>query len=267
MFITDIKNRVRNFLGKMIMKKIIPTMPEINDRPRILILGIYLTDRMNSASHIMEELSKSKLCEVTQKWVAIGDSVPNDCSRFTVNKISKTPKFEILNKLLFESDLLKFDFIIISDDDIYLPKNFLDAFVSRQIHCKFDLAQPARTKFSFVDHKFVVAKNFLLARETRFVEIGPIFSVAKSAYDVVFPFDMKSPMGWGYDLVWPIKFSEGGLRMGIVDSTPISHSMRARGDAYSSEFELKRMSAYLGENKHIAAREAFIIKKKYYKFI
>jgi hypothetical protein len=73
----------------------------------------------------------------------------------------------------------------------------------------------------------------VIGRQTRFVEIGPVFSVHRSAYAHVFPFDLTSPMGWGYENVWSWRLEAAGLRMGIVDAVPLDHSMRKPVANYS----------------------------------
>ncbi len=238
-------------------------------RLRVLVLGVYLNGRENSARHLIEEFSVSKLFHVVQHWVSIdsvgvgaGGSLPCAVETVALGK----PKFEIINNPLSSIDLESFDYVLISDDDIFIPQGFIDAFITRKIYFGFSIAQPARTLSSYVDHRFVLARPWLEARETRFVEIGPLFCVAKNSFPLIFPFDLKSPMGWGYDLVWPILMARNGLSMGIVDSVPVAHTMRPRGDAYSSNKELGRMREFLSDKAHISAKDAFVAVKHHPRF-
>jgi hypothetical protein len=48
--------------------------------------------------------------------------------------------------------------------------------------------------------------------------------IDRSVYPIVLPFDRRSPTGWGLDFVWPVLMESNGLRMGIVDATPVSYS-------------------------------------------
>ena len=114
----------------------------------------------------------------------------------------RVPKYVILNELLAAEDLERFDFVVNIDDDIVLPDRFLDQFLPLQARLQFAIGQPARTSNSFIDHPIVEQQRGALARETLFVEIGPVLSVHRCAFDIVFPFDLSSPMGWGYENVW-----------------------------------------------------------------
>lgn len=136
------------------------------------------------------------------------------------------PKFALLNELLVAASLPDFDYVIVCDDDVLLPEAFLDRYLACVEQHDFALSQPARTHDSFTDHPFVERLDGLTARWTRFVEIGPVFCMRRDAVPLLVPFDETSPMGWGYDFVWPCILEEAGLRPGIVDATPVSHSLR-----------------------------------------
>lgn len=265
----NIKIFLRKIFGKLEVAKI-PSFPKsraLSDKKRILVLGIYLADRENLVLHLMREFEKAINYIVTQRWVAIADGeLPEDYNKYTVRKMKRMPKFKILNELISKEDLEYFDYILISDDDIYLPRGFLDEFIAFQEKFDFALAQPARTRFSYADHRFVLKNYFLLARETDFVEIGPIFCISRVAYNLIFPFDMNSPMGWGYDFVWPVLFQKNNLKIGIIDKTAVAHVIRPQGDAYSRGGELSRMYKFLEKHKIFTVPNGFVVKKLFYKF-
>ena len=59
------------------------------------------------------------------------NEIENDLKQFTVLKLQEmTPKFKILNLLLSGEDLSKYDFILIVDDDIALPDDFVDNYLT-----------------------------------------------------------------------------------------------------------------------------------------
>lgn len=228
--------------------------------PRVLAIGIYLAKRPNTMEHIVGELGRSEHCAVTQRWVALGStSSPRAVAAVTVaTEVERVPKFVLLNRLLAGSDWRDFDYVLVCDDDIRLPHRFVDRFIGWQQHCGFALAQPARTWNSFVDHTFVRRYPLSSARETRFVEIGPLFSVSRELAPALLPFDETSPMGWGYDLVWPAVVAKRGLKLGIVDDAAVDHSLRARGAAYDTAATLEQMKSYLANNEHLRAKDCFV---------
>ena len=53
-----------------------PRAPADVPRFRVLVLGIYLTDRVNQASQLVVDFAKSQQHDVDQKWVALGATPP-----------------------------------------------------------------------------------------------------------------------------------------------------------------------------------------------
>ena len=155
------------------------------------------------------------------------------------------PKFVVLNRLLQHVNISDYDFIVITDDDFTVPKGFLDAYLSAQLRYGFALEQPARSWHCFHDPKITLRKPWLKARQTRFVEIGPVFSCVPKAANKLLPFDESSGMGWGYDVVWPMVQEQLGLSLGIVDAVSVDHSHRPQGAAYSQQVHRDIMVDYL----------------------
>lgn len=232
---------------------------------RVLVLGVYLADRPHTVEHLMAALGRTAHCRVEQRWIALRGEPATALQRaHTVRVVmERVPKFRLLNELLRDVDLQAFDHLMVCDDDVRTPRNFMDAFVGWQQHLGFALAQPARTLNSCLDHPLVRQRPWLHARRTRFVEIGPVFCLQRALFDALLPFDEASPMGWGYDLVWPLLVERAGATMGIVDATPVDHSLRARGEAYSWQGERQVMSEYLARRPHLDAQEAFRMLQRY----
>lgn len=231
----------------------------------ILVTGIYLSDQANNIEHIAGRLSESAKWDVRQRWASIGHKGGHpSLGDVTALSIAEgVPKFVLLNKLLASEDLGKYQFVIISDDDISLPPGFLDEYLGLVVKHDFALAQPARTHTSYIDHRFVEQLDGLKARRTRFVEIGPLFSVRSDLFGAVFPFDEDSYMGWGLDFMWSCVVEKLGLHMGIVDATPVEHSMRKPVANYRHKDAMVSMEDYLSKNPHLSRDEAFRILESY----
>ena len=235
---------------------------------RVLVVGVYMADKKHFASHLAQEFSQSDHNEVTQAWVAIGRGAPDSelLKELTCKVIlSKVPKYTLINEVLKDYRLEEYDYVIVTDDDVTVGKGFIDAFIYIQEKLDFSLAQPARTYLSIIAHRITKQRFGLLARETSFVEIGPILSVRKNVFLDIFPFDESSPMGWGYDFVWPAILRRKKLKMGIVDITPLNHTIRPSGVQYSGSESRKQMEMYLSNNKNISSKEAFLVHKSYKK--
>jgi hypothetical protein len=236
-------------------------MPEI--RPRVLVVGVVLHGKPNLAPAIVRELQQSQHCEVVQRWAALGaapdaiDPVMDEV--LVVREAVLVPKFVLVNRVLGQEPLDTYAFVMVVDDDIELPSHFVDEFVARVRQYDLALAQPARTEDSYIDHHFVTALHGIQARATRFVEIGPLFCIRHEAFALLLPFDEASPMGWGYDFVWPHVLAERGLAMGIVDAVPVRHVLRAPVSNYTWSGANQEMGAYLARNPHVTRGEAFQI--------
>lgn len=226
---------------------------------RILVLGIYLTDFSNQASRLVRDYDSSTHHEVDQRWAALGRAGTTDpqLAALTVRRSKcMVPKFHLLNEMLAGIDVSAYDYVIFSDDDIVLSPGFMDAYLAWVHHFGFSISQPARTRFSYRDHKFCLQMRGVKARETRFVEIGPVFVFDRAATRSILPFDERSPMGWGCDFVWPVIARLHDLRMGVVDAVPVDHSYRAQTRTYDAKSEKNMMADLMVEKESLTGEQA-----------
>lgn len=249
-------------LRRQFSSPIRPSGPTLHGKkPRVLVLGIYLANRPNTCIHLVQRFSESRNFSVTQAWAALnGDPPDRSVGAVTVDRLNGfVPKFCIMNRLLAAHDWKAFDYLIFVDDDIVVPAGFLDAFLAMQEEFDLTIAQPARTRNSYADNKFCRQRKGIRGRRTRFVEIGPLFSVRKDFVPAILPFDELSGMGWGYDFVWPVLVDAANLRMGIIDATPVDHSLRNQASHYSSNVANEAMRVYLQGKKYLNKQEAFTV--------
>lgn len=209
----------------------------------VLVIGVALTDKPTLVGDIEQNFRESTGYEVVQAWVRMEQPY--------------IPKFVLLNQVLqqFEEHLRAFDYVVVSDDDIKIEADFLTRYLGFVEQFDFALAQPARTPRSHIHHPIVQQVSGVRARETKFVEIGPLFSVRQDVLPLLTPFDEASPMGWGYDYVWPVLIEQNGLRMGIVDATPVEHRLRDCATGYAGAGE--QMAAYLSTHAHLSPDAAY----------
>jgi hypothetical protein len=262
--VDELRGIATRWHGQRLMSPVAPLAPT-QQKPRVLVLGVYLAQKPHTASHLAEQFASAEAYHVDQAWAAI-DGEP-DSKRLAAVTAHRVPgrghKFSLLNVLLTGFDWQSYDFVVLSDDDITLPLGFLDAFLSYQVKHDLALAQPARTPWSRSSYGFVRQRLRTEARLTRFVEAGPITSIRKDLGPLLMPFDEESPMGWGFDLIWPVLVEDAGLRMGIVDATPVDHTMRGQATAYSGSTEFARMGEYLAKHRHLPLAEALVVRKRY----
>src|SRR4051812_2038158 len=158
-------------------------------------------------------------------------------------------KFQNANSLLAGQDPADWTFLV--DDDVALPPDFLDGFIALAEAFGFELAQPAQTLPSHAAWPSARRAPFAIARQTNFVEIGPVTAFSRRAADQLLPFpDLK--MGWGLDLHWATL----GFRLGVVDAVPVRHETRPVGGAYSSAEATAEAQRFLADHPYLDAREA-----------
>lgn len=230
---------------------------------RILALGVYRADRPNTAAHLMFELAGSEEHKVVQRWIALapGGRGRYDLPLTEMIVIDPTPKFVLLDQLI--EDVQNFDWLLLCDDDIEVGPGFVDRLIGLSEQYDFALSQPARTADSFIDHTIVQVMPGLLARRTRFVEIGPLTCIRRDAMPLILPFGDRSGMGWGLDLIWAFRLESAGLRMGIVDGAPVAHRIRRSAAGYSAAAAQQAMYAILASQPHLSWNDAFTVLEAY----
>jgi hypothetical protein len=222
-------------------------------RPRLLVIGVYLGGEANYIGELVGVFSGAATVDVEQRWVCMKGTAPNKAiAAVTVRELhARAPKWQIVNELISTEDVRGFDYVLVCDDDVLLAKDFVDCFIAEQQSVDFALAQPARTWRSYTDHPIVRRRLFTRARETNFVESGPVVSFRRDFIRLLLPFSPESPMGWGYDLTWPVVASEHGFAIGIIDGVPVDHSLRERSALYDYREQLNLMAAYLSNRPHV----------------
>lgn len=227
----------------------------------VLVLGIYMAAKPNAVEDIVAILDGARHYKVTQKWLALGGGPPSlRVAEVTVDIIDhKVPKFELLNRLLAQEDLNRYEFVVLLDDDNILPHGFLDAYLELQSKLGYAIAQPARTSNSFIDHPIVEKQAGVAARRTLFVEIGPVVSFHRSVFPKIFPFDLCSPMGWGYSNAWATLALREGFKMGIIDKVPVDHSLRPTLVNYDRKTAESQRAAFFQKQESLPTEQCYRI--------
>jgi hypothetical protein len=164
-------------------------------------------------------------------------------------------KFENLNRLLADHPPDGYDWLIVIDDDVVLPRGFLDRLLFLCERFSLDLAQPAHRARSHAAWQITRRRASSVVRETRFVEIGPISAFSRRTFSELLPFPPLG-MGWGLDLHWGALAQRHGWRCGVLDALAISHAAAPAGSLYARESALAEARAFLAEHPYLRASEA-----------
>ena len=189
-------------------------------------------------------------------------------SRHDVHVCTRPPsargKFENLNLLLRAREgaigeggnsIDDYHWLLVVDDDVALPSGFLDRFLFLCERFSLVLAQPAHRLSSHAAWPVTRRHWRSVARETRFVEIGPVTAFARATFPVLLPFP-ELRMGWGLDVHWAALARQHGWRCGVIDAVPIRHSAAPVAAAYPREDALAEARSFLAQRPYLSARQA-----------
>jgi GT2 family glycosyltransferase len=164
-------------------------------------------------------------------------------------------KFENLDALLAEHDPAAYDWLVLIDDDVVLPRGFLDDLIAAAERFDLVLAQPAHRRHSHAAWTVTHRRAGALARQTAFVEIGPVTLIRRDAFAALLPFPALR-MGWGLDVHWSALAREHGWREGVVDAVAILHAAAPAAAAYSRAAAEAEARAFLADRPYLPRDEA-----------
>jgi GT2 family glycosyltransferase len=205
---------------------------------RVLVLGVVRPEHAATAQAIREELLRSR----------------HDV-RLHTTPPGADGKFENLNRLLAEQPPAGHDWLVVVDDDVELPRGFLDRFLFLCERFALTLAQPAHALHSHAAWEVTRRHPGSVVRETSFVEIGPVTAFASASFEVLLPFPALR-MGWGLDVHWAAVARQHGWRCGITDAVAIHHRQAPAGASYPREQAIAEAEAFLAGRPYVTAAEA-----------
>jgi hypothetical protein len=216
----------------------------------ILVTGVY------RPGSLMAEALRSLHSETHNVRIslgAIGDIDPALAAETAAANLAGG-KFENLNQVLGAAGNSA-DWVLVVDDDVRLPRAFLDRFVALCEAFGLDLAQPAQTLRSHSAWKVTRRRPASLVRETRFVEIGPVTAFSRRAAAELLPFP-ELRYGWGLDLHWAAIAGQRGWRLGVVDALPVRHESAPVAAAYPREDAEAEAARFLAGRPYLPSARA-----------
>jgi hypothetical protein len=210
----------------------------VGPRRRVLALGVERRDVPNVLAATRTELLRSR----------------HDV-RFVETEAGDRGKFENLNVLLAQDPPQGCDWLLVVDDDVSVPRGFLDAFLFLAERFDLRLAQPAHRQRSHAAFAVTRRRIGSVVRETGFVEIGPLTAFHRSTFGALLPFPPLR-IGWGLDAHWSAVASERGWRIGVVDATPVGHGLRRIASSYDRGDAISEARAFLADRPYTPAAEA-----------
>jgi GT2 family glycosyltransferase len=211
----------------------------------VLVLSVVRPQNARAAAEVERELNASH----------------HDTELRLVPPAEGAGKWANLNAALIAHPPHGFDWLLIVDDDVELPRDFLDVFISLAERHGFRLAQPAHAFASHAAWEVTRRQPGLTARRTRFVEIGPVTAIRADAFDALLPFpDLQ--MGWGLDAYWSALAAERGWEVGIIDALPIRH-VRPVAAEYPRDAAMAEADRFLAGKPYVTRAQAAEVLEEY----
>jgi hypothetical protein len=211
----------------------------------VLVLSVVRPENARAAAEIGHELGASH----------------HDALLRIVAPAEGAGKWANLNAALTAHPPRGYHWLLIVDDDVELPRDFLDVFISLAEHHGFRLAQPAHAFASHAAWEVTRRRPGLTARRTRFVEIGPVTAIRADAFDVLLPFpDLQ--MGWGLDAHWAAVAEGRGWKVGVIDAVPIRHT-RPVAASYPRDAAMAEADRLLAGKPYLTREQAAEVLEEY----
>jgi hypothetical protein len=206
-------------------------------RRRIHVVGVARPEQLREVARMRRELTRTR----------------HELALHLVPPAPGAGKWANINAILADAPFTA-DWLVIIDDDVVLPRGFLDRFVALAEAFELQLAQPAHAFASHAAWDITRRRPGVLARRTRFVEIGPVTAISAKAAKELLPFpDLQ--MGWGLDARWSAIAAERGWPIGVIDATPIRH-VRPVGSSYPRDAAVAEAEAFLDGRAYVTRAEA-----------
>lgn len=207
-------------------------------RRRVHVVGVARPENLRTVARLRRELSRSR----------------HDVALHLVPGAEGAGKWQNINAALAAAPLGDADWLLLVDDDVTLPRGFLDRFLALAEGCGFELAQPAHAFASHAAWDVTRRRPGVLARRTRFVEIGPVTALSARAARELLPFpDLR--MGWGLDARWSALAAEHGWPLGVIDATPVRH-LKPVAAAYPRDDAIAEAEAFLDGRAYVTRTQA-----------
>ncbi|MDA0182500.1 glycosyltransferase [Solirubrobacter phytolaccae] len=223
------------------LKDILSTRPrrtKRGPRRRVHVVGVARPDNLRTVARLRRELARSR----------------HDVALHLAPPAPGAGKWANINAALAATPLGDADWLLLVDDDVILPRGFLDRFLTLAEGYGFELAQPAHAFASHAAWDVTRRRPGVLARRTRFVEIGPVTAISARAARELLPFpDLR--MGWGLDGRWSAIAAEHGWPIGVIDATPVRH-LKPVATAYPRDEAIAEAEAFLDGRAYVTRTEA-----------
>jgi hypothetical protein len=154
-------------------------------------------------------------------------------------------RFSLINHLYNSKPVSDGAWVVVADDDVYFLNGDLRTMIQVMKQTGFAFAQPGQSTLGWWTDMFSVSRPFVLARDTNFVDQGPLFLADPDFFQLMFPLPESDDMGWGVEAEW-YRLNSGRSRMGIIDACRVVHCHKT-ASSYDIAPQVSKMNERLRE--------------------
>jgi hypothetical protein len=211
--------------------------PDWSEGPAVLLLMVY---RRKNAPFV--QLALRQVAETADVRLWALDDIAPELAHVTLGVGPGVRSFHL--NALYESRPVTDDaWLVIADDDAVFAKGDLRRAITLMTAGELSLAQPAQSLWGWWTSLFNVARPGLTARDTDYVEQGPVVIADPMFSKLMMPLPVRDDMGWGIEGEWYL-IKVGRFRAGVIDECRVAHWTRV-ARTYDAKPETKKMNEHL----------------------
>jgi hypothetical protein len=207
--------------------------------PPLLLLMVYREKNVQMVELLLRELGP----DADVRLWALDQTAP-ELDHLTLG-VGPGLRFVHLNSLYNAKPVDKGAWVVLADDDFMFIKGGLIRTMEIMKRANFVLAQPGQSLLGWWSILFNVSRPLTTARDTNYVEQGPLVIADPTFASKIFPLPEENDMGWGIEAEW-FRMKEGNVRIGIVDACRVVH-FKQNAVSYSVGPELEKMNERLSK--------------------
>jgi hypothetical protein len=234
------------------------TKATANDSPPLLVLMVYRVRNLQLVQVFLRELNVDADVRL---WAL--DEVAPELSDVTLG-CGPGLRFTHLNWLYGAKSIEEGSWVVLTDDDFLFTKGGLTQTISLMKRAGFSFAQPGQSILGWWTSLFNVARPFSMARDTNYVEQGPLVIADPAFASQILPFPEDGDMGWGIEAQW-YRIKEGRFRIGVIDACRLSH-WGQNATSYEAEPEIERMNERLSNSGIVSLWQLQSVNERWWKW-
>jgi hypothetical protein len=200
----------------------------------VLLLVVYRAKNSQYVKALLRQVSSNADIRL---WAL--DEVAPELANQTIGS-GPGSRFSNLNQLYGAKTIAEGSWVVLADDDVLFVRGSLSRTISIMKQAGLSLAQPTQSILGWWSRPFNIARPFLVARDSNYVEQGPLLVADPVFAKVILPLPVEDDMGWGIEAEW-YRAKQGRYRLGLIDDCRVVHCARA-GARYSHGPEMNGMN-------------------------